>query len=589
MSSALCAAAGWIAGVVGPQPIFGSWVKGTQVAVGCHCTCDNQPSLQQTPTATRPADEPEEYWVSPSFPGLCPENVDPYFDAWAFFRPLAYSSAGGFFFLALLPPIFAYNQKRLCKKPSRVPKRRVQQTLPLNRKHRSRRILPLNRKHRSRRILPPGPVAPQQVDRIPEPEVPQPEAPIPGPAPHYTPVLPADGGYPLDQRSGVATAQVNEVTNIERHGIAFSELNRVTNGAYSHCRHIPQTTDGFQIYWQRGVTTMSLPPLSDCDTESCYSDKPTSESIRGEHYSLDEFGRLMVEYESTQSPSEVEQVYIPPDADLVAEQMRHEDLKLRFGRLWASIAAERNEPKPAPSATTEPIVEQVYIPSDADLVAEQMRHEDLKLRFVRLWASIAAERNEPKPAPSATTEPIVEQVSTHFEHESDRDSACEERMRDASKSIFSRLMTLVTPARDPPEPLPGEAVDPVVERASTAPSVGVDSQLLPGAPQPSDYAADGPSNRSRTPSSPALGELQGQESETPSAVPGRGAPQPPLEDTVGLGVGQDSTPSDSTPNDQAVPGSSNPNRVTTSSVPSNRREGKPKRRGRRGGRRSRRH
>ncbi|KAJ2015657.1 hypothetical protein GGI14_004141, partial [Coemansia sp. S680] len=316
MSSALCAAAGWIAGVVGPQPIFGSWVKGTQVAVGCHCTCDNQPSLQQTPTATRPADEPEEYWVSPSFPGLCPENVDPYFDAWAFFRPLAYSSAGGFFFLALLPPIFAYNQKRLCKKPSRVPKRRVQQTLPLNRKHRSRRILPLNRKHRSRRILPPGPVAPQQVDRIPEPEVPQPEAPIPGPAPHYTPVLPADGGYPLDQRSGVATAQVNEVTNIERHGIAFSELNRVTNGAYSHCRHIPQTTDGFQIYWQRGVTTMSLPPLSDCDTESCYSDKPTSESIRGEHYSLDEFGRLMVEYESTQSPSEVEQVYIPPDADL---------------------------------------------------------------------------------------------------------------------------------------------------------------------------------------------------------------------------------------------------------------------------------
>ncbi|KAJ2037830.1 hypothetical protein H4S04_008487 [Coemansia sp. S16] len=289
-------------------------------------------------------------------------------------------------------------------------------------------------------------------------------------------------------------AQVNEATNIERHGVAFSELNRVTNGAYSHCRHIPQTTDGFQIYWQRGVTTMSLPPLSDCDsdTESCYSDTPPSESIRGEHYCLDEFGNLTVDYESTQSPRYVDQVYIPPDTDLVAEQMRHEDLKLRFVRLWASIAAERNEPEPAPT-------------------------------------------------------------------------------------------------RDPPEPLPGEAVDPVVERASTTSSVGVDSQLLPGAPQPSDYAADGPSNRSCTPSSPALGKLQGQESETPSAVPGRGAPQPPLEETVGLGVGQDSTPSDSTPNDQAVPGPSNPNRATASSVPSNRREGKPKHRGRRGGRRSRRH
>ncbi|KAJ2109099.1 hypothetical protein GGI16_000872 [Coemansia sp. S142-1] len=463
---------------------------------------EEPPAPQLTPTPTRPDDEAEEFWVAPSFPGICPENVDPNFDAWAFFRPLAYSSAGGFFFLALLPPIFACNQKRLCKKPSRVPKRRVQQTLPLNQKHRSRRILP------------------------------------PGPAPHYTPVLPADGGYPLGQCSGVALAQANEATNIERHGVAFSELNRVTNGAYSHCRHVPQTTDGLHIYWQRGVTTMSLPPFSDCDTESCYSDTPPSESIRGEHYSLDEFGRLTVDYESTQSPSEVEQVCIPPDTDLVAEQMRH---------------------------------------------------EDLKLRFVRLWASIAAERNEQEPAPSATTEPRVEQGFTPFEHESDRDSACEERMGDASKSISSRLPTLVTPARDPPEPLPGEVVDPVVERTSTTPSVGVDSQLLPVAPQPSDYAADGPSNRSRTPSSSALGELRGQESETLSAVPGRGSPQPPLEETVGFGVGQDSTPNDSTPSDQAVPGPSKPNRATASSVPSNRREGKPKHRGRRGGRRSRRH
>ncbi|KAJ2081850.1 hypothetical protein GGI09_007566 [Coemansia sp. S100] len=267
---------------------------------------------------------------------------------------------------------------------------------------------------------------------------------------------------------------------------------------------------------------MSLPPFSDCDsdTESCYSDMPTSERVYGEHYSLDEFGRLTVDYESTQSPREVDQVYIPPDTNLVAEHMRHEDLKLRFVRLWASIAAERNEPEPAPSATTEPRVEQ---------------------------------------------------------HESDRDSAYEEKMRDASKSLFSRLPTSVAPARDPPEPLPGEAVDPVVERISTTPSVGVDSQLLPVAPQPSDYAADGPSNRSRTPSSPALGELRGQESETPSAVPGRGAPQPSLEETVGLGIGQDSTPSDSTPNDQAVPGQSKPNRATASSVPVNRRESKPKR------------
>ncbi|KAJ1901327.1 hypothetical protein LPJ71_005690 [Coemansia sp. S17] len=452
---------------------------------------EEPPTPQLAPTPTRPEVEAEEDLVLPSFPGICPENVDPNFDAWAFFRPLAYSAAGGLSFVAPLSLIFAYKERGR-KKHSRVPKRRGQQTLPLNRKHRSQRILP------------------------------------PGPAPHYTPVLPADGGYPLGQCSGVALAQVNEATNIERHGVAFSELNRVTNGAYSHCRHVPQTTDGLHIYWQRGVTTMSLPPFSDCDsdTESCYSDMPTSERVYGEHYSLDEFGRLTVDYESTQSPREVDQVYIPPDTNLVAEHMRH---------------------------------------------------EDLKLRFVRLWASIAAERNEPEPAPSATTEPRVEQVFTPFEHESDRDSAYEEKMRDASKSLFSRLPTSVAPARDPPEPLPGEAVDPVVERISTTPSVGVDSQLLPVAPQPSDYAADGPSNRSRTPSSPALGELRGQESETPSAVPGRGAPQPSLEETVGLGIGQDSTPSDSTPNDQAVPGQSKPNRATASSVPVNRRESKPKR------------
>ncbi|KAJ2259023.1 hypothetical protein GGI13_000263 [Coemansia sp. RSA 455] len=509
---------------------------------------EEPPAPQLAPTATRPEVEADEDLVSPSFPGICPENVDPSDLTWAFFRPLAYSTAGGVSFVAPLLLAIAFRERRCHKKHSRISKRRT------------RRILSRVPKRRSRRILPPGPVA------------------------NYTPGLPADGGYPLGQCSGVALAQVNEATNIERHGVAFSELNRVTNGAYSHCRHIPQTTDGFQSYWQRGVMTMSLPPFSDCDsdTESCYSDTPTSESIRGEHYSLDEFGRLTVDYESTQSLREVEQVCIPPDADLVAEQMRHEDLKLRFVRLWASIAAERNEPEPAPNATTKPRdVEQFYIPSDADLVAEQMRHEDLKLRFVRLWASIAAERNEPEPAPSATTEPIVEHISTPFEHESDRDSACEERMRDASKSISSRLPTLATPARDPPEPLPGEAIDPVVERASTTPSVGVDSQLLPVAPQPSDYAADGPSNRSRTPSSPALGELRGQESETPSAASGRGAPQPPLEETVGLGVGQDSTPSDSTPNDQAVPGPSNPNRATASSVPSNRRGGKPKRQRRR--------
>ncbi|KAJ2243970.1 hypothetical protein GGI13_006405 [Coemansia sp. RSA 455] len=307
---------------------------------------EEPPTPQLAPTPTRPEVEAEEFWVAPSFPGICPENVDPNFDAWAFFRPLAYSAAGGFFFLALLLPLIACNQRRCHKKPCQTPKRCTQRTLP------------------------PGPVA------------------------NCTPVLPADGGYPLGQCSVVAMAQVNEATNIERHGVAFSELNRVTNGAYSHCRHIPQTTDGFQIYWQRGVTTMSLPPLSDCDsdTESCYSDTPPSESIRGEHYCLDEFGNLTVDYESTQSPRYVDQVYIPPDTDLVAEQMRH---------------------------------------------------EDLKLRFVRLWASIAAERNEPEPAPSATTEPRVEQVSTPFEHESDRDSAYEERMRDASKSILSRLTTFV--------------------------------------------------------------------------------------------------------------------------------------------------
>ncbi|KAJ2037172.1 hypothetical protein IW146_005551 [Coemansia sp. RSA 922] len=449
---------------------------------------EEPPEPQLTPTPTRPEVEAKEDLGLPSFPGICPENVDPSEISWDFLRPLAYSAAGGFF-VALLLPLIACNQ-RCHKRPSRIPKRRTQRILPLGL------------------------------------EASQPEAPIPGPVANYTPVLPADGGYPLGQCSEVALAQVNEATNIERHSVAFSELNRVTNGAYSHCRHVPQTTDGLQIYWRRGETTMSLPPFSDCDTESCYSDTSTSERVYGEHYCLDEFGNLTVDYESTQSPREVDQVYIPPDIDLVAEQMRH---------------------------------------------------EDLKLRFVRLWASIAAERNEQEPAPSATTEPIVEQGFTPFEHESDRDSAYEERVRDASKSIFSRLPTSVAPARDPPEPLPGEAIGPVVERTSTTPSVGVNSQLLPVAPQPSDYAADGPSNRSCTPSSSALGELRGQEPETSSAVPGRGAPQPPLEETVGLGVGQDSAPNDSTPNDQAVPGPSKPNRATASSVPSNRRGGKPKR------------
>ncbi|KAJ2068865.1 hypothetical protein GGH13_004748, partial [Coemansia sp. S155-1] len=107
-----------------------------------------------------------------------------------------------------------------------------------------------------------------------------------------------------------------------------------------------------------------------------------------------------------------------------------------------------------------------------------------------------------------------------------------------------RTGTLIASSRAELESLLEEPVDPVAQQESTTPSEHVASQHSPAAaPQPSDYAADGPSNICRTHSSLVSDKQQGQERKTlaPSTALWRGVPQPPFEEAAESVADQEST------------------------------------------------
>ncbi|KAJ2107829.1 hypothetical protein GGI01_003200 [Coemansia sp. RSA 376] len=107
-----------------------------------------------------------------------------------------------------------------------------------------------------------------------------------------------------------------------------------------------------------------------------------------------------------------------------------------------------------------------------------------------------------------------------------------------------RTRTLIASSRAELESLLEEPVDPVAQQESTTPSEHVASQHSPAAaPQPSDYAADGPSNICRTHSSLVSDKQQGQERKTlaPSTALWRGVPQPPFEEAAESVADQEST------------------------------------------------
>ncbi|KAJ2058072.1 hypothetical protein GGI17_005269 [Coemansia sp. S146] len=218
--------------------------------------------------------------------------------------------------------------------------------------------------------------------------------------------------------------------------------------------------------------------------------------------------------------------------------------------------------------------------------------------FSRLSASATSLRDVPQPPLEETVEPIVEQGPTLPGHEmvikpqslANSDSAVVQSRRDVFKSISSRLRTLTTLTHDASEPIPEETVEPIVEQESTAssdPSSGsplkrleqkasrmlqpsssgaatlastkhVAIQPLSAAQQPSEHTVAGPSNPHRyPPSSVRVKPQKKSKAPTSSAVSWRGAPQPPLEETVEPGVGQEPTPSDSTSSEQVDTGPSN--------------------------------
>ncbi|KAJ2876223.1 hypothetical protein GGH93_000967 [Coemansia aciculifera] len=290
VTGTLTCAGGWV---------LGGWIQNAYVAVKHHYGRDKPPAPRPAPTATTPAEEPEEQLTSPSFPGIHEASTDPSYDAWATFMPFLYFAGVVFSLTNFALIVLGFVDRRYSKNISCVQVQPIESVFggiyfsPIVDKG----VQPVTVDRGTRTDNGMGPDAPQTVNDgpglAPGPHVPKIGAsagidapfmavPITAPslpetvrqaadpdmpAPLHTPAPPSDSGYSPSRLSIVVAAPGRAARPIRRRSIAISNLMRNTNDIDPQSRRARRATDGSLPSRRREATTASLPLLAGTDPE----------------------------------------------------------------------------------------------------------------------------------------------------------------------------------------------------------------------------------------------------------------------------------------------------------------------------------
>ncbi|KAJ2038436.1 hypothetical protein H4S03_002332 [Coemansia sp. S3946] len=273
---------------------------------------------------------------------------------------------------------------------------------------------------------------------------------------------------------------------------------------------------------------------------------PVNKSIHSEQDIDSEYGAVKVARESSSS----DYSYLTGDASLqstsslssrarLTDNGKRSSARNAFSRIRASITPFQGAPRTSPRRDIESRVEQATTLSVHKVVVEPQSPTNNVLagasrRRDTLINGLSRLRHSEREVARELQQPLVADDI--------------QRTQVNLTNGIRRIGTLIASSRAELEPLLEEPVDPLAQQESTTPSEYVANQHSPAAaPQPSDYAADGPSNLHHTHSLSVPDKQQGQERKTlaPSTALWRGVPQPPFEEAAESVVDQESTtPSD---------------------------------------------